>query len=100
MRHSLTLKISTAPALSFPQILKIACMASRSALDPIDLSPFLPSWNLNKVELFSAFISHLDDISSWKFESASLLNLKEKIHVKDSRNQTHILDGPVYYTNH
>ena len=37
-----------------------------SALDPIDRSPFLPSWNLHKVELFSGFISHLDDISSWK----------------------------------
>ena len=38
----------------------------RWALDPIGRSPFLPSWNLHKVELFSAFISHSDDISSWK----------------------------------
>ena len=38
----------------------------RSALDPIGGSPFLHSWKLLKVELFSAFISHLDDISSWK----------------------------------
>ena len=36
------------------------------ALDPIDRSPFLPSWNLHKVEMFSAFISYLNDISSWK----------------------------------
>ena len=36
-----------------------------SALDPIGRSPFLPSWNLHKVELFSAFISHLAYISSW-----------------------------------
>ena len=38
----------------------------RSALDPIDSSSFLSSWNLHKVDLFSAFISHSDDISSWK----------------------------------
>ena len=38
----------------------------RSALDPIGRSPFLHIWNLHKVELLSAFISHLDDISSWK----------------------------------
>ena len=37
-----------------------------SALDPISRSPFLPSWHLRKVELFSAFISHFDYISSWK----------------------------------
>ena len=28
--------------------------------------PFLPLWFLHKVELFSTFISHLDDISTWK----------------------------------
>ena len=38
----------------------------RSALDLIDRSPFLHIWNLHKVELLSTFISHLDDISSWK----------------------------------
>ena len=38
----------------------------RSALDSIGRSPFLPSPHLHKVELFSAFISHLDDISSWE----------------------------------
>ena len=37
-----------------------------SLLIDIGRNPFLPSWNLHKVELFSAFISHLDDISSWK----------------------------------
>ena len=36
----------------------------RLALDPTGLSPFLPLWNLHKVELFSAFLSLLDDISS------------------------------------
>ena len=40
--------------------------SGRPALDPIGRSPFLPSRNLHKVELFSAFISHLDDIPSWK----------------------------------
>ena len=35
-------------------------------LDPIGRSPFLPLRNLHKVALFSVFISHLDDISSWK----------------------------------
>ena len=38
----------------------------RSALNPIGRSPFLSSWNLHKVELFSDIISHLRDISSWK----------------------------------
>ena len=42
------------------------CERLRSALDPIGHSPFLPLWNLHQVELFSAIISHLDDISSWK----------------------------------
>ena len=37
-----------------------------SALDPIGRSPFLLLWNLHKVKLFFAFMSHLDDISSWK----------------------------------
>ena len=35
-----------------------------SALYPIGCSPFLLSLNLQEVEQFSAFISHLDDISS------------------------------------
>ena len=53
----------------------------QSALDPIDCSLFLPSWNLHKVELFSAFISHLDDIfqAGNDHVSASLFNLKKKI---------------------
>ena len=64
---------------------------TRSALDPIGRSPFLPSWNVHKVELFSAFISYLDDMSS-------LFNLKEKkIDAKDSRIRTHDPDGPVCY---
>ena len=33
-----------------------------SALDAIGRSPFLTSWNLHKVELFSAFISHLGPV--------------------------------------
>ena len=54
------------------------------------------------IELFSAFISHLDDISSWNgHESASLFNLKEKkTDTKDSRIRTHDPDSPVYYANH
>ena len=51
------------------------------------------------IELFSAFISHLDDISSWNgHESASLFNLKEK--KTDSRIRTHDPDSLVYYANH
>ena len=47
--------------------LNSACRTgSRSELDPIGRSPLLPLWNLHKVELFSAFISHLDEISIWK----------------------------------
>ena len=42
------------------------CERLWSGLDPIGHSPFLPLWNLHKVELFSAYVSHLDDISSWK----------------------------------
>ena len=54
------------------------------------------------IELFSTFISHLDDISSWNgHESASLFNLKEKkTDTKDSRIRTHDPDSPVYYANH
>ena len=34
-------------------------------------------------------------------ESAILFNLNEKeIYMKDSRNRTHDLDGPVYYATH
>ena len=47
-------------------ILFYLARGGRLALDPTGLSPFLPLWNLLKVELFSAFISHLDNISSWK----------------------------------
>ena len=72
------------------------------SLDPIDLSPFLPSWNFHKVELFSAFISHLDDISSWKcsWKFKSLQFERKNIYVKDSTILTHDLDGPAYYANH
>ena len=35
-------------------------------LNPIGRSPFLPLRNLHKVELFSVFILHLDDILNWK----------------------------------
>ena len=34
--------------------------------NPIGRSPFLPLRNLHKVELFSVFILHVDDILSWK----------------------------------
>ena len=57
----------------------------RSGLDPIGCSPFLPLWNLHKVELFSAFISHLNDISSWKcsWKCKSLQFERKKINMKD-----------------
>ena len=72
-----------------------------SALDPIGRSPFLPWWNLHKVELFSAFISHLEMIcqAGNVDESVSLFNLKEKNYTKDTKIGTHDLDGPVYYAN-
>ena len=47
-------------------------------IDPISRSPFLPSWNLHKVELFSTFISHLGDISSRKCSRKCKFLWKEK----------------------
>ena len=75
---------------------------SRSALDSIGRSPFLPLWILHKVELFSAFISHLDDISIWKCSWYKSLQFerKRRIDTKDSRIRNHDPDGPVYYANH
>ena len=70
-------------------------LLSRPALDPF--GPFLPSWNLHKVELFSAFISDLDD-NSWKCKSLQFE--RKKIDTKDSRIRTHNPDGAAYYTNH
>ena len=68
---------------------------------PSAVDPFSPVWNLHKVQLFSAFISHLDDISSrkcsWKCKS---FQFEKKINKKDSRIRTHDPDGPVYYANH
>ena len=60
---------------------------SRSVLDPIGRtrSPFVLLWNLHKVELFSAFISHLDDISSWKCSWKSLQFKRKKIGMKGVR---------------
>ena len=77
-------------------------LLSRSALDPIGHSPFLPSWNLRKVELFSAFISDLDDISSWKcsWKWKSFQFERKKLEMKDSRIRTYDPDGAVYYANH
>ena len=73
----------------------------RSALDPICRSPFLPLWNLHKVELFSAFISQLDDISSWKCSrKCKSLQFERKNYMKDSKIQTHDLDGLVCCANH
>ena len=84
--------------------LNSACRTgSRSELDPIGRSPLLPLWNLHKVELFSAFISHLDEISIWKcsWKCKSLqFERKRRIGTKDSRIRTHYRDGPVYYANH
>ena len=68
------------------------------ALDPIDLSPFLPSWNLHKVELFSAFYITL----RWYFKLYMFMKCKslqferKKIYMKDNRIRTHDLDGPIY----
>ena len=77
-------------------------IVKRSALDPIGRSPFLPSWNLHKVELFSAFISHLDDISSWKcsWKCESLQFERKKNSYERQHVRTQHPDGPVYYANH
>ena len=58
--------------------------------------------NLPNVELFSAFISHLDDISSWKCsrKCKSLQFERKKTDTKDSRIRTHDPDSPAYYANH
>ena len=54
----------------------------RLALDPIGRSPFLPSLNLHKVELSSAFISHFNRSVIFQagnvHETAGLFNLKGK----------------------
>ena len=60
--------------------------------------PRIWKWNSRNVELFSAFILHLDDISSWKCKSPQLE--RKKISTKDSMIRTHDLDGLVYYANH
>ena len=81
----------------------LAQLRERSALDPIGRSPFLPSWNSHKVELFSAFISRLEDIPSWKcsWKCNSLqCERKNNNYTKDSGIRTNDLDGPVNYANH
>ena len=82
-------------------VIQIDCLI-RSALDPIGRSPFLPWWNSHKVELFSAFISHLDDILSWKcsWKCKSLRFERKKIDMKGSRIWTHDPENPIYHTNH
>ena len=59
-------------------------------------SPFLPSWNLYKVELFSAFISHLDDISGTECSIS-----KKKTVMINSRIRTCDTEDPVqvYHAN-
>ena len=70
----------------------------RSTLVPIGRSPFLPSWKLHNVELFSAVISHLADISSWKCSwKCKSLQFEKKIGTKDSRIRTHDTDSSVHY---
>ena len=55
--------------------------------------PFLPSWNLHKVELFSASVSHLDDISSWKCSwKCKSLQFERK-----TRIASWILPGPPFH---
>ena len=77
-------------------------LLSRSALDPI--GPFLPSQNLHKVELFSAFIIirlrwYFKEEMFMKVQVSSIWK-KKKIDMKDSRIRTHDPDGAVYYANH
>ena len=60
-----------------------------SIIDPISRSPFLPSWNLHKVELFSTFISHLGDISSRKCSRKRIFfERKKKLNMSSSRIRT------------
>ena len=61
-----------------------------SIIDPISRSPFLPSWNLHKVELFSTFISHLGDISSRKCSRKCKFLWKKKkiLNMSSSRIRT------------
>ena len=75
---------------------------------PISRSPFLPSWNLHKVELFSAFISDLDDCLRWYFKLEMFMNMqvsliwkKIKIDTKDGRIQAWPKWSSILrYTNH
>ena len=66
-------------------------------------SPFLPSWNLYKVELFFAFISQFDDISSrecsWKCKSLQFE--RKKTVMISSRIRTCDTEDPVqvYHAN-
>ena len=70
----------------------------RSTLVPIGRSPFLPSWKLHNVELFSAVISHLADILSWKcLGKCKSLQFEKKIGSKDGRIRTHDTDSSVHY---
>ena len=55
----------------------ISVASDWSALDPISRSPFLTSWNLHKVELFSAFKVQVSSI--WK---------EKKIDIHDSTTRT------------
>ena len=61
------------PATSRSAVKRSTDWANPATVDPIGGSPFLPSWNLHKVELFSALISQFGDISSricsWKCKS-------------------------------
>ena len=50
------------------------------------------------IELFSAFISHLDGMVM-KVQVSSIWK-KKKTDTKDSRIRTHDPDSPVYYANH
>ena len=64
-----------------PQAAENTELKQRSALDPIGRSPFLP------LELFSAFISHLEMIfqAGNVHESVSLFNLEKKNDMKSSK---------------
>ena len=69
-------------------------------LNPIGRSPFLPLRNLHKVELFSVFILHLDDISSWKcsWKYKSLqFERKKTAGYEEEKTWSHDLENLVYH---
>ena len=60
---------------------------------------FVSSWNLHKVELFSVFISYLDDLSSWKcsWKCKSLQFQRKNIDTKESRILSSQYDSSIVF---